>query len=356
MAKELPSFAFEPGGGLLTNFNPEKINGLALKASKNADGFGTFQAWGKMPGSSRKSDLADAAWESLNYFEYFDPALVFRREALGLAGTKFYRIETSGALTVLRSDMIAGFLRGFTKNDRIHLTGPENDPFKYDGDRTTRWGIRGPSADENLILPIDDSSDWTPNGTNTVADEADVSKGGTGSVQVNKVDVTTALVSITQASLALTLTGFGVNALAWLYVPPGGLRLLAKSGKAASVQLGSSPNSIYEFEVGELFTGWNLLSFILSDPDANTGILDLTNVDAVTLSLHFESIADAFNGFLWNKLFIFDDGRPTMDTIRPKLTKLSTIASNSRSSTTCLTTTNTAIRLAMAVVPENVRN
>jgi hypothetical protein len=299
--------------GLLTNFNPAELNGAGLLISQNADGYGVFRAYGKVPGSSRKSWNALAPVVSLHYFEYFDLAGTLRREALELAGGTLYRINDDLSLDTLKSGIVSEPLRSATQFDRIHFCSKHNDPFKWDGSEVLRWGVYAPGQEVVQFQAIDDNTDWTINGANTKAD-SDIAKNDTGSVQVNKVDATTIEVSLTRTGVAQNILGYSLSAYMWFFIPGAAIGRLRNTSFAAEIQLGDAGlvnADQWQFEVGQLHAGWNLLSIVLVSPSASTGTgADLTAIDTIRLSFFTEQVAATQDGFRWNQFFATDPGYP----------------------------------------------
>lgn len=312
MARVLERAVLRLDGGLVTKLSPEVSAGLGLAVSQNVDGFDFFRGLGKLPGSSRQSDASGAPWDSLHYYEYFDVRRLKQRQALGSSGGTFYRIETSKALTTLRTPIRTGYLRSATQFDRIHLIGSGNVPFKFDGFKTTDWGMRAPGQYERVIDALNSASGFAANGTNAVATQAAVSIDLDGSVEVTKLDTTTTECSITKTGLALDFGGGSTTAQIWVNVPQGGLSVLPKSGTAIEIRLGTGANNnLYRFERGDLFgEGWNLLTFVLASPDATTGLgATLTAVTEYKLTFFSELAPFTIFGWLWDKLFITDSGQ-----------------------------------------------
>ena len=310
MRRDLPSVRFQPYLGLNTKFNPDALDGAYLVRSQNADGFGRFLGWGKVPGSSRVSDFSGTAWHSLNYFEYFDLDSVLTRERLGVTGDRLCRIESDRSLTTIKSGMAAEPLSQVVQLDRLHLCSPGNEPFKYDGVDTFKWGVDPPGSDEDVIDAIDDAAALTINGTNTKSNTTASIDGA--AVVCNKVDTTTNFVSLSRTAtfnFASGQDGFTW----WVFIPRGALASLRELDYSLDVTLSDGTNtSSYRKDRGELSEGWNALFWVLSAPDATTGpgSLSLGSVTTWTVSIFTAANSTIQNGFRLDYVYVNDGGAP----------------------------------------------
>lgn len=336
--RRLPSHELILPLGLNTQFEPGSVAGKFLREAQNLDSFDLFKGVAKVPGSTRVSADFGAAVASLHQFEFTDLDRQRKRHQLGLASTALSRIESDLSLTDVSNGLVfaAEALAQAAMNDRLHLTSPAQQTLptggaKYDGSSCTRWGVLAPGTEETTKLALDSAASWSDSTDADSSTNASLSQDGGGSVEVEKSGTATSEAYIEQASLSLDLSDAGRDlGYIYLFIPAGALSKLATSGTAAEVVLGDSglTNADHHaFSVGELLPGWNLLSFDLTSPDSTDGTgATLSSIDTVRLRLAFKSsaqvqtIAAHGRGFLWDQLFVYDEGRPT--TAKPTETEV----------------------------------
>lgn len=292
-------------------------------SQQNMDSYDRFRTIGKVPGSTAVSAAHGAAVLSLHDFEYIDLTGAIHRQQLSFAADGVLRSinPSSGALTTLHSGLTAGHLRGAEAKNRLHLTSPEQrglvtGGIKYDGTRTTNWGVLAPGQAETIHQSLNAHTDWTASTDVTKANSSTSIDGG-GSVSVAKTGTATTEAYIERTGLSHDFSALGQDTLfVYLFIPYGVLQLLATSGTAVQVVLGTSGFTNinnYNFSVGELVPGWNLLSMLVNTPDSTGGAgATESNVTNVRLRLVTASAGQTFSGVLWDKLFSQANGTPSV--------------------------------------------
>lgn len=306
-------------GGLNTNFAPETQAGRTLLQAQNVDGYGKFLGLSKVPGSTRVSDDHGSAVKSLHQFEYFDLAGTLQREQLSVAGGALYRINADKSLTSLTTGLVSERMVALPSLDRLHLTSA-NQPLtlpaiKYDGANVRRWGVLAPGLNPTVVQALDNHTNWTVSADGTKANST-TSIDGAGSVQVNKTGTGSTELYLERTGLTDDISGAGEDTVyVWLFVPAGALQKLAVSGTAIEIRFGNAGLTNadrHNFSVGDLFPGWNLLSFITSSPDSQDGGgATLSSIDTWRLRIIFKAAAQTQSGFLWDRLYYNDEGRLT---------------------------------------------
>lgn len=321
--RSLPSHRYELYKGISTNLRPDEVALQHLLTGTNVDAFTQFRCAGKVPGTTKVSDSHSAAVTSLHWFKYFDLTSTEQRALLSFAADGVLRSvnTSSGALTTLQSGLIAGALRGVEAFNRMHLTGPEQrglttGGIKFDGTRTTNWGVQAPGEAETIHQSLDSSSVWNASTDVTKANSAFSIDGG-GSVSMSKTGTATTEAYIDRTGLSHNFSALGQDGLfVYVHIPYGVLQKLATSGTAVQVILGTSGFTNvnnYNFSVGELVPGWNLLAMLVNTPDSTggTGAVE-NNVTAIRLRMVTSSSALTFSGVLWDKVFSQANGKASV--------------------------------------------
>lgn len=306
-------------GGLNTNFAPETQAGRTLLQAQNVDGYGKFLGLSKVPGSTRVSNDHGSAVKSLHQFEYFDLAGTLTREQLSVAGGALYRINADKSLTSLTTGLVSERMVAISSLDRLHLTSP-NQPLtlpaiKYDGANVRRWGVLAPGLTPTVVQALDNHANWTVSTDGTKANST-TSIDGVGSVLVSKTGTTSTELYLERTGLTDDISGAGEDTVyVWLFVPAGALQKLAVSGTAIEIRFGNSGLTNadrHNFSVGDLYPGWNLLSFVTSSPDSQDGAgATLSSIDTWRLRIIFKAAAQTQSGFLWDRLYYNSEGRLT---------------------------------------------
>lgn len=321
--RSLPSHRFELYKGISTNLRPDEVALQHLLTGTNVDAFTQFRCLGKVPGTTKVSDTHGAAVTSLHWYKYFDLTGTEQRALLSFAADGVLRSvnTTTGALTTLQSSLTNGALRGVEMLNRMHLTGPEQrglttGGIKYDGTRTTNWGTLAPGQAETVHQSLDASASWNASTDVTKANSTTSIDGG-GSVSVAKTGTATTEAYIDRTGLSHDFSALGQDTLfVYLHLPYGVLQKLATSGTAVQVILGTSGVvnvNNYNFSVGELVPGWNLLSMLVNTPDSTGGAgATENNVTVIRLRLVTSSSSQTFSGVLWDKVFSQANGKPSV--------------------------------------------
>lgn len=314
----LPSLTWKDFRGIDSKTADELADPSNSKNLRNVDGYDSWRALGKVPGSSVQSPYLGSAVKSLDYYEHFDLAKTLRQRKIAIAGGKLYEIESASSARFLGGDFTNEFLRAVVYFDRFHASSPKNEPFKYDGDALSRWGVVAPGSEQFTQLAIDDHTIWTVNdsGTNQKADDPDVAMLTSGSVKIDKLTTgagdTSIYIEASSLNLNLAAAGAGL-AVIWLFLPEGSLRKAATSDPV-EVWLGDDATDYdqHTYAIGELFEGWNPLVLDLANPDGTggAGLTTLADVDYVRLVLNFRDGRDTLEGIRWNNLYIGDEGSP----------------------------------------------
>lgn len=130
-------------------------------------------------------------------------------------------------------------------------------PSIVDNDLTQPVPITG----TELIDGCDAITGWTPNLTNTVSVNTLIYYEGTGSLNLTKMDVTSALVSAYKATPTLNFTG--KRLYVFVYLTPSIFTMLKSSGTALTVRFGSDSSNYYEYTrtLAQLSIGNNPINF-----------------------------------------------------------------------------------------------
>lgn len=175
-----------------------------------------------------------------------------------------------------------------------------------------------PLYNEESVDDMDDSSSWTPSGTNTLSDNTTTYLRGTGAINLIKSDTSSAT-----ASMAKTVTSrdfSSQNLLGFIRVGTTALADLAQ----VVVRYGSDASNYYEFIIDDsAFTAdsFYILDVDSSDADSTTG----TPVDASMDYLYVAAVMDAAantiasGDFIVEEFFLYtsDDNDKPMETNYP---------------------------------------
>lgn len=321
MARHLPTHLFRLAAGIITNVSADKKAGIGLTAGDNVDGYEKFGSLGKLPGSTRRSDDHSSAVVSLHQFEYTDLAFARQRKQLSLAGGVLRRINSDLSITSIQTGLASEALTSVVMNNRIHLSSPgqrnlATGGIKYDGDNVRNWGVNAPGTEETVVQALDSAANWTASTDATSSTNTTITQDNTAGVQVNKDGTASTTGYIQRTGQTDDISSAGSDTLfVWLFVPAGALQNLATSGTAVQVRFGDSGltnSDSHNFSVGELFPGWNLLSMVLTTPDAQSGSgATLSSIDTWRLGVETSSSSVTITGFVWDRLFRQDEGAVT---------------------------------------------
>lgn len=320
-SRNLPSHRFELFRGVATNLRPDELAGKYMRSVQNMDSFDRFRTIGKAPGSTRVSASHGAAVLSLHQFEYFDLAGDEQRKQLSFAADGVLRLidPSTGALTTLHSSLAAEPLREAEYSNRLHLTSPSQyslstGGIKYDGTRTTNWGVLGPGTAETVHQSLNDHTLWTGS-TDVTKANSSTSIDGSGSVSMAKTGTSSSQAYIERTGLTHDFSALGQGTLfLYMFLPYGVMNSL-QTGFAAQIWFGTGGfvnANVFDFNVGDLVPGWNLLSMVMTAPTQTVGAgATLNNITAVRLRMTTVNNAATFSGVFWDKLFSQAAGAPT---------------------------------------------
>lgn len=332
---KLPYVDFTKWAGLNTKTSEDVLPEQQLKIAQNVDFFTRYGAVSKPPGMSRiLSEIYKEAgitkpisW--VGFYKAADLDGQFLRHTLIAAGTTIQRVEPNGSITSLATgrrnnrvhsaDQFGEFL--LIQNQNPELIGDGDVPVKYDGTDITNWGIVAPGTEETDQEEFDDASSFTVVG-GTAVNETVTTRDGSA-VKVDKTTTTA-----TDVSIQKTLdTAFSANAsgedkvFVWLFIPRGQITNFATSGRSVSVYLGSDSDLVtnfyrFDFTIGDLAEGWNLLIMDTSTaPTGEDGTSSGAFNNSIVKTLRFEAIsktgATLITGLRWDLLFTTDEGRLT---------------------------------------------
>lgn len=343
---KMPSVDIISFEGLYTKQNPETLKTTQLRECKNADFFREYGSLSKIRGNSlvlnnqytESGDVKGIYWGS-NYKTQDLSGAIDRQVIVG-AGTTIQKINSDGTLTELLTGEPDSLFRTSGQLDRF-LFFTSQDPFdvgkrgqmsKYDGTRVTQWGVFAP-GDQTILFtgagsvetdgtPIEDFEDVSVfTATNSVAtQDSDIAWNGTSVKMVKSASNPAGSIE------DLNRTPFQIKnivedrAKMQVFIPRDSYRLLATSGRAISVYIGSSANLTgdyyrYDFQIGRLFEGWNTLVFDFSTfPSGDFGTTVGTPDDDNLASIRFEILTDdsaSTPTVYWDEFVSLDQGAPT---------------------------------------------
>lgn len=327
MPRNLPFAEVPLIAGINSNFDPETQAFKSMRSAQNVDTFDKFRAIAKVPGSTRVLSSAIAsAVVSLHQFEYTALTGVrTRKQVAASAAGLFYDVTGGTAVSLSIPAALQGeAMCAAVMLNRIHLSSEnlrsqQTGGIKYDGAFVRRWGVVAPGGEKFVANAINEQADWTGSADVTKSNST-ISRDGAGSVQVLKTGSATTEAYIEDAGLGLNLTtlsnGGGDEMRVWVFLPPGSLQGLASSGTAVQVRIGNAGlgnSNSYNFAIGELVPGWNLLAMDFPTFDSQTGTGAVkTAIDTIRLRLVFASTAaQPALPFLWDTFYVHDNGAPT---------------------------------------------
>lgn len=319
--RELPFHALAASNGLRTNFRPEENAKAFMLQCQNMETYDEFNSLGQVPGSTRVSAQHSGAVKSLHYFEYNALDGPRTREAISLdASGTLRKINSDLSLTTLTTGLVAEPLCSATMLDRIHFSSKSQVALvtggvKYDGSNVRSWGIIAPGARIVVKQAIDAASDFTGSTDVTKTTDTATKKDTVASVRVDKTGTATTESYIERSGLTMNVSDGGDTLAVWLFIPGGALQKLATSGTAVEIRMGGASltnSNSYNFGVGRLIQGWNLLTFNRTTPSATTGTgATLSSIVVIRFRLVFSSAAQTQTGFRWDRFYGTDSGKPT---------------------------------------------
>ncbi|MFQ5753145.1 MAG: hypothetical protein ACE5HI_14225, partial [bacterium] len=316
--------------GIFTKFAPEILKDEQLSISVNTDYFNSYGAITKSKGLRRilnsriveHNKVVPITW--VGFYKAADFNGQILRHVLIAYSDKIARVEPDGTLTDLiwsgspnlNEKRIPGlfhqsdrfFDRLLIQNQDPQLIGRGSSPVKYDGKEITRWGVLAPGTEETIIEDFSSPNKFDLfNGT--LAGDTVTTQSG------NSVSFTKTATNSSRSHFQLF--GFFLDASAdvkhrvgvKVFIPRGELNKMATGAggwssastptqaqlPALSVYFGSSPTQDkffnmfdgpgatnyyrFDFTVGQLFEGWNTLTF---DFQQNPTSQDAPNTKNIT--------------------------------------------------------------------------
>jgi len=332
--------------GLATKLNPDLLEQTQLQVCQNADFYYEFGSLRKMRGNSRKlsaiyTESAAAkpcSWIGFYKSQDFSGQLI--RKVLTQLGTTIRVVASDGSTTAMPVGAVVGsestalsqpnkLFRSHGLFDRLMLVtgqdpfkgGKRGTFFKFDGFRTSNWGVIAPGRQETIAQGFESSSAFTASNC-TLSDEDTIAY-YLNSVKMLKTagaaDCYFEILNQIAQAFNSTIEDRGELRV---YIPQDEFRNLATSGRAISVYFGSdatfrSNYHRYDFRVGELAPGWNTLVFDFSTvPTGNTGTSAGNLVESAVKSYRFEALFNtagtaAAVDLYWDHLVALDIGTPT---------------------------------------------
>lgn len=337
--RNLPSYDFDLLAGWSTNLNPRTVTGKGLLQAINVHHNEEYRSIGKMYGTAVVSPSLGASVKSLHYFEYTDLGFQRQRDIVAIANGAFRTFDsaTSWATETLPTGatLTNEAMAGATMLNRLHLTskgqrGLSTGGLKFDGIRVTNWGIKPPGSTETALETFDDNTDWTAGSESTLANEATRTIDGGGSTKLTKTGGASVFATLAQASLSHDVSGAGQDAgFMYVYLESGVLQLLeqTETGGAqndAAVCMNVTNNgasnftnsAFFNFSVGDLVPGWNLLTWVWDSPTGTTGTgwTSAATIGSIQLVVRTNAAATLISGdqfVLFDNLYIVDEGALT---------------------------------------------
>ena len=290
--------------GKITKWSKESTAGVGLREAINVDAFDEYGGLSQIHGSTRRSGLTKdeilttlsgtiSRFDSINYFEGFDLDGQLQRRVVTLAsGTG---LMSSGTLFFVNDDksltQLTGTenyihtpepLHGVTMLDRAHFTSENNFPFKVSVQGTvSKWGLDPPGAASTTIHNMAPPSGINPPGTVvggdgtftlvTPPDEPDAT-GSTIITRDTDLGLTTATVDDADYWPGDLEERSGGFIHTYIFVPAGDLSNYRQIGSAINLKhIGvTGTERVFDYSVGELNEGWNVLTADLNNPDVMT--------------------------------------------------------------------------------------
>jgi hypothetical protein len=259
---------------------------------------------------------------SLHNFEYTD-----------LAGDRNWHqlcLDAAGTLSRVSGGSLTTLSSGFTLEgeqlveaamlNRLHLTsenqrGLATGGVKYDGSRITNWGVVAPGQTPTVIEAFDSGSGWTDSTDADSSLDTSVFREGAGSLRVDKTGTATNTAYVEKLGLGPLNWNSANNPngtlSVWLFLPYGALQKLATAGAAVQVLFSSTINFTdsvgWQWSVGELLPGWNLLTMVLASPDVTNAFgWNIANVTGYRFQLIFSSTSQTLTHARWDSLYQTD--------------------------------------------------
>lgn len=316
---------------IATNLDPSQ-----LTVAENVDFFKRYGGTSKAKGSTRVlsevytegQTVKPISW--VGFYKFLDYNGEQLRKTLIATGTAVNLIKDDGTLTCLRTGRTSGLaathdLHGrfmLIQNQNPLLIGNGDDPIKYDGHEISDWGLRKPGSDITVLDAITQASDWSVDVSGApataIATETTTTRDG-ASIKVTQGN------GDTFSSVGRVITTFNASTRQAdrvelsLYVDPikfDDLRTTSDAVRVFFSSDGSLPisNNFYrfDFDVGDLSPGWNILSFDFTsapteDNGTSTGELDTSSIKSVEFQV-FGATTSSGVIVYWDRLIELNDG------------------------------------------------
>ena len=331
-----PAVDFTNWQGLYTKPNPNIVNASQLRVCENCDYVEEYGALAKIRGTKALLNQQYTELDGLNsvvrplswvgFYKAQDYSGQFRRHTLVSAGTTIQRREPDGTLTELGTGEPLDLFRTSAQDEKfLYLTsqdpysvGKKGTPRKYDGENLLRWGLLAPGSEETVLDSFSSASGFTPIGA-SLADETIITFSG-DSVKTTKTTTTQknfGLEKLNQASFSINniiedRTGVRV------FISEAAYRKLSTSGRVVSIYIGSDGDLNdnyyrYDFQVGELRAGWNLLLLDFSTFPSGLfgetfGTPDDNNLKSYRFEVLTENASDSNVDVYWDDFIKYDQG------------------------------------------------
>ena len=307
---------FNLSSGIISNFPPSAVRENGLQECRNVNHDERYGTVGKIRGSVAKSVQLPAPVTSLHEYPHFNLEGQQQLDAIAVARGDLHVIHEGGTLDIYTAGLGDEDVASIMADDLIYFANRYGDPVKFDGHSVTRWGVVAPGEEAVVIDPIDDHGDYTvapaTAGVIEAATDPDGPRGGGPCVAVRSTGNTERQITLSK-TVNFNIHPYGRRLSVWLFIPPGGLEELSRTGWAAQVVVGTflEGSNTYSVAAGGLFEGWNELAW--EEPTLTTGTPNLYNINLVQLILHFRN---TFTGwFKWSSARTFRDDRTTASII-----------------------------------------
>jgi len=321
--------------GLATKLNPDLLEHNQLVVCQNVDFYYEFGSLQKMRGNSRK--LAAIYTESgaakptswIGFYKSQDFSGQILRSVIAQLGTTVRKINTDGTTTSMLTGQPNKLFRSHGNFDRLMLVTAQ-DPFKggrrgtffkYDGYRTSNWGVIAPGSQETIVQGFEGTGSFGISGC-TISLEEIIAYKDNSIKMLKTAGQASCYFELLNTSASAFDTTIEDRGELRIYIPQDEFRNLATSGRAISVYFGSDAtlgNNFhrYDFRVGEVGPGWNTLVFDFSAvPTGNTGTSGGNLVESAVISYRFEALFNATGtaaevDLYWDHLVSLDRGTLT---------------------------------------------
>lgn len=307
---------FNLAAGIVSNFPPSSVRENGLQECVNVHHDERYGTLGKTHGSVAKSVQLPGAVTSLHDYPHFDLEGRQRLDAIAVARGDLHVIREGGMLDIHPAGLGDEDVASVIADDLIYFANRFGDPVKFDGHSVTRWGVVAPGEEAVVIDPLDDDGDYavtpaTP-GFVEIETDPDGPHGAGDCVAVRGVGNTNRQI-VLEKTIHFNMTPFGRRFRIWLFVPPGGLDELTRTGPAVDIVLGTDAIGFlrYAVDAGGLFEGWNELAWEV--PTNTIGTPNLYDLEVIRLLLNFRKTFTSW--YKWSSARTFRDDRTTASII-----------------------------------------